>query len=38
MTQIHNPTNAETLGAFIQEKIETNNVPGLSVSVDSRVA
>jgi CubicO group peptidase (beta-lactamase class C family) len=25
--------NAQALGAFIQEKTETNKVPGLSVSI-----
>jgi CubicO group peptidase (beta-lactamase class C family) len=37
--QARNPMNAQTLGAFIREKTETNKVPGLSVAVakDDRV-
>lgn len=33
MGQNRNPMNAETLGAFTQEKTEMNNIPGLSVAV-----
>jgi CubicO group peptidase (beta-lactamase class C family) len=32
MAQTPSPMNTETLGAFIQEKTETNNIPGLSVA------
>jgi CubicO group peptidase (beta-lactamase class C family) len=33
MAQAGNPTSAETLEALIQEKLETYDVPGLSVAV-----
>src|SRR5215203_1098302 len=33
MAQRRNPPSAEALGGFIQEKTETNNIPGLSVAV-----
>src|SRR5215211_765029 len=33
MAQSRNPMSAEALGRFIQEKTETNNIPGLSVAV-----
>jgi len=33
MAQRCNPPSASALGGFIQEKIETNNIPGLSVAV-----
>jgi CubicO group peptidase (beta-lactamase class C family) len=36
MSQMRNPISAEALGAYIQEKTETNNVPGLSVAVVKR--
>src|SRR4051812_25528882 len=36
MAQTRNPMGAEALGAFIQEKTETDNVPGLSVAVVKR--
>jgi CubicO group peptidase (beta-lactamase class C family) len=39
MSQARNPMSVEALETFIQEKAETNNVPGLSVAVakDDRV-
>src|SRR5215213_3914573 len=33
MAQRRNPPSASALGGFIQEKTETNNIPGLSVAV-----